>query len=255
MFTYFYHERIRKSVATFGRLFNDLYVLRKDPTSNLWKQAKVPLAYAPRTKFLDRIREQADLTTGQRVAIKLPRMSFEITNITYDPSRQLQKTTNFSQAGSSASLRAKINTSVPYLIGFQLNIYSKTQNDALQIVEQIIPYFSPQYTMSIKPFADYPNVVEDVPITITGVDFNDDYEGDVASRRTIIYTVNFDMKVNFYGPINDGNVITKSIPKIDLDDEGIADSDYLTMTITPTPAGVSADSDYGFLEAYDYEHE
>lgn len=255
MFTYFYHERIRKSVATFGRLFNDLYVLRKDPTASLWKQEKVPLAYAPRAKFLDRIREQADLQDGQRVAIKLPRMSFEIVSIAYDPTRQLQKNSNFSQAGTSSSLRTKINTHVPYTISFQLNIYSKTQNDALQLVEQILPYFNPQYTLSMKPFTDYPNVVEDVPITITGVDFNDDFEGPVETRRTIIYTLSFDMKVNFYGPLNDGKVITKAIPKIDLDNKSIADSDYLTITITPTPAGVSADSDYGFLEEYDYEHE
>ena len=249
---HFYNETTRRYVAVFGTMFNDIEISRKDELLAKTKTMKVPINYAPIEKVLARVGQNLK---NNAPAITLPRMSFEITNITYDPSRQLQKTTNFSQAGSSASLRAKINTSVPYLIGFQLNIYSKTQNDALQIVEQIIPYFSPQYTMSIKPFADYPNVVEDVPITITGVDFNDDYEGDVASRRTIIYTVNFDMKVNFYGPINDGNVITKSIPKIDLDNEGIADSDYLTMTITPTPPGVSADSDYGFLEAYDYEHE
>ena len=256
MFTYFYHERIRKSVATFGRLFNGIYVLRTiAATGDTYSQVKVPLTYAPKTKFLDRIREQEDLTTGQRVAVKLPRMSFEIVGISYDPARQLQKTTNFQQTGTSSSLRSKINTYVPYIINFQLNIYSKTQSDALQIVEQIMPYFNPQYNVSIKPFADYPNVVEDVPITITGVDFNDDYEGDLASRRTIVYTMNFDMKVNFYGPINDGKVITKSIPKIDIDNSDIADSDYLTMTITPTPAGVSADSDYGFLEEYDYEHE
>ena len=255
MFTYFYHERIRKSVATFGRLFNDIYVLRVGASNQVVSQVKVPLSYAPRSKFLDRIREQADLGEGQRVAIKLPRMSFEIVGINYDPARQLQKTTNFQQAGTSSSLRTKINTFVPYTISFQMNIYSKTQNDALQIVEQILPYFNPQYNVSIKPFTDYPNVIEDVPITITSVDFNDDYEGDLASRRTIIYTMNFDMKVNFYGPLNDGKVITKSIPKIDLDNKGIADSDYLTMTITPTPAGVSADSDYGFLEEYDYEFE
>jgi len=255
MFTYFYHERIRKSVATFGRLFNDIYVLRVGASNQVVSQVKVPLSYAPRSKFLDRIREQADLGEGQRVAIKLPRMSFEIVGINYDPARQLQKTTNFQQAGTSSSLRTKINTFVPYTISFQMNIYSKTQNDALQIVEQILPYFNPQYNVSIKPFTDYPNVIEDVPITITSVDFNDDYEGDLASRRTIIYTMNFDMKVNFYGPLNNGKVITKSIPKIDLDSKGIADSDYLTMTITPTPAGVSADSDYGFLEEYDYEFE
>jgi len=253
MFTYFYHERIRKSVATFGKLFNDIYVIRRLENGASYSQVKVPLTYAPRSKFLDRIREQADLQDGQRVAVKLPRMSFEIVGITYDPTRQLQKTSNFQQAGASASLRSKINSFVPYIMNFQLNIYSKTQNDALQIVEQIIPYFSPQYNVSIKPFTNHPSVVEDVPITITSVDFNDDFEGEVASRRTILYTLTFDMKVNFYGPINDGKIINKSIAKIDTETKDIADSDLLSITITPTPSGVSADSDYGFLEAYDYD--
>ena len=107
--------------------------------------------------------------------------------------------------------------------------------------------------MTIKPLAAYPSVKEDIPITITGVDFADDFEGSLESRRTIIYTVNFDMKVNFYGPISDGKVITKSIPKIDIDNSGIADSDFLTITITPTPPGVSADSDFGFSEVYEYD--
>ena len=169
---HFYHERIRKSVAAFGRMFNDIYVLRKDSTGNVISTVKVPLAYAPRAKFLERIREQSDLTEGQRVAIKLPRMSFEMISVTYDPARQLQKTTNFNQAAAIVSNRAKINIYVPYTIGFQLNIFSKTQDDGLQIVEQILPFFSPQYTLTLKPLAAYPNIKEDIPITITGVDLS-----------------------------------------------------------------------------------
>ena len=159
------------------------------------------------------------------------------------------------QTGATADKRAKINTYVPYNITFQLNIYAKTQDDALQIVEQIMPYFAPQYNLTMSPLAAYPDLKEDVPITLQSLDFADDFEGDVATRRTIIYTLTFEMKANFYGPIADKNVITKAIPKIDLDDKGIADSDYLTITITPTPAGVSADSDYGFSEVYNYELE
>lgn len=250
---YYYHERLRKSVAIFGKLFNDIYVMRKNSSGEVISTVKVPLAYAPRAKYLDRIREQDNLAAGQRVALKLPRISFEIVSLSYDPTRQLQKTTNFTQAGTTVSQRAKINTYVPYLIDFELNAYAKTQDDSLQIIEQILPYFAPQYNLTIKPLAAYPNVKEDVPITLTGVNFTDDYEGPVEARRTIIYTLSFQMKVNFYGPISDGNVITKSIPKIDIDDKGIADSDTLTITITPTPAGVSADSDYGFLEVYSYD--
>ena len=252
---YFYHERVRRSVAIFGRVFNDIYVLRKNSTGAVISTVKVPLSYAPKAKFLDRIREQADLASGQRVALKLPRMSFEIVSYTYDPTRQLQKTSNFMQTGSTAAQRAKINAYVPYNITFQLNVYAKTQDDALQIVEQIMPYFAPQYNLTMSPISAYPDLKEDVPITLQSVDFADDFEGDVATRRTIIYTLTFEMKANFYGPIADKNVITKAIPKIDLDDIGTADSDYLTITITPTPAGVSADSDYGFSEVYNYELE
>lgn len=252
---YFYHERIRRSVAIFGKVFNDIYVLRKDGTGKVISTVKVPLSYAPRAKFLDRIREQSDLVSGQRVALKLPRMSFEIISLTYDPTRQLQKTNNFQSTGATATKRSKINSYVPYTLGFSLNVYAKTQDDALQIVEQIMPYFAPQYNLTITPISSIPNLKEDVPITLQSVDFADDFEGDVASRRTIIYTLTFEMKANFYGPIADKNVITKSIPKLDFDNKGIADSDYLTITITPTPNGVSADSDYGFLEVYDYEHE
>ena len=252
---YFYHERVRRSVAIFGKVFNDIYVLRKNSAGSVISTVKVPLSYAPKNKFLDRIREQADLASGQRVALKLPRMSFEIVSYTYDPTRQLQKTSNFMQTGSTAAQRAKINAYVPYNITFQLNVYAKTQDDALQIVEQIMPYFAPQYNLTMAPISAYPDLKEDVPITLQSVDFADDFEGDVATRRTIIYTLTFEMKANFYGPIADKNVITKAIPKIDLDDVGIADSDYLTITITPTPAGVSADSDYGFSEVYNYELE
>ena len=252
---YFYHERIRRSVAIFGKVFNDIYVLRKDSSGNVISTVKVPLSYAPKAKFLEHIREQSNLAEGQRVALKLPRLSFEIISLTYDPARQLQKTTNFTQAGSTGSSRSKINAYVPYNIGFQLNVYAKTQDDALQIVEQIMPYFAPQYNLTMTPIAGYNNIKEDVPITLSGVDFSDDFEGDVASRRTIIYTLTFEMKANFYGPIADKNVITKAIPKIDIDSLSTADSDYLTITVTPTPAGVSADSDYGFSEVFDYEFE
>tara|TARA_R110000796_G_scaffold92724_2_gene197078 strand:- start:981 stop:1745 length:765 start_codon:yes stop_codon:yes gene_type:complete len=249
---YFYHQRMRRSVAMFGKMFNDIYVLRKNSSNEVISTVKVPLAYAPRQKFLDRIRQQADLNADQQVAIKLPRMSFEITSISYDPSRQLQKTNKVLRSGDDAQHRASIKSHVPYILSFQLSIFTKTQDDGLQIVEQILPYFNPQYTMSIKPLDGYSDIVEDVPLTLSGVDFQDDYEGLVEQRRSIIYTLTFEMKVNFYGPITQGSVITKVIPKIDINTKDISDSDTLTITITPTPEGVSADSDYGFLESYEY---
>ena len=253
--TYFYHSKTRKAVALFGRLFNDIYVVRKNSTGAAISTVKVPLSYAPKQKFLDRITEQANLDTDQKVAVKLPRMSFEITGIQYDPSRQLAKTTNFTQTGSSSSLRNKFNVYTPYIISFSLSVYAKNQDDALQVVEQIIPYFNPQYTLTIKPFPnDYPNVKEDIPITITGVDFADEFEGALEQRRTIIYTITFDMKLSYYGNIASKGVITKSIPKLDINDNAISDSDYLTIEITPDPL-IRADSDYGFNEVYTYGFE
>ena len=159
--THFYHEKTKKAVAIFGRLFNNIYVLRKNSSGAVISQLKVPLSYAPKQKYLERIRENPDLTNDTKVAIKLPRMSFEITSIAYDNARQLAKSSAFKNEGTSVSTRQKFFTPVPYSINFQLNAYAKSQDDALQIVEQILPTFNPQYTITIKPFANqYPGFLD-----------------------------------------------------------------------------------------------
>ena len=244
---YFYHERIRKSVAMFGKMFNDVYIIRKDASGQVISQVKVPLAYASKQKFLERIREQPD-TTDQSTAIKLPRMSFEIIAFTYDPQRQLQKTNKINKSGTSISVRNKIYSFVPYLISFQLNLYAKTQDDALQMVEQILPYFSPQYTLTMKPFAEYPDIVEDVPITIQATSFVDDYEGTIEQRRTIIYTLDFEMKANFYGPLGSQGIIRQADANIfNLNEPEVI---FEKIRVEPNPINISADSDYGFTETY-----
>lgn len=260
--THFYHERIRKSVALFGSLFNNLYVIRKDNTDKIISQARVPLSYAPSTSFLDRIRENPDLNTDTKVAIKLPRMSFEIVSYQYDSQRQLQKVNNMNKG--SGNSRSKIYSYTPYLITLQLNIYTKTQDDALQIIEQIIPYFAPQYTLTIKPFADYTDIKEDVPITLNGIAYNDAYEGSLDQRRIIQYTLDFTMPINFYGPITETAIIRKSIvdlytanavrdsdgtllhDTIDSDGAFALYSPSSRITVEPNPLDASPDSDYGF---------
>jgi hypothetical protein len=249
--SHFYHEKIRKSVSIFGRLFNNVYILRKDSNGNVISQLKVPLAYAPKQKYLERIRENPSLENDTRVAIKLPRMSFEITNITYDLTRQLAKVSNFSTLGTGIGNRQKFYSPVPYNLDFQLNIYAKSQDDALQMVEQILPTFNPQYTLTIKPFpVEYPTFVEDIPIVIQGVSFSDDYEGALEQRRTIIYTLNFEMKTQFYGDISTGEVVRTAITDIYDINAGLSDSDVKleTITTTPDPTTVigTADSDFGF---------
>ena len=250
---HFYHSRVRKSVAVFGALFNNIYVLRKDKTGQVISQVKVPLAYAPQRKFLERLRENPNLDTDTKVAIKLPRMSFEIMQMQYDQGRQLQKTQNFTQAGTLSSLRSRFYAFVPYNIAFQLNVYAKSQDDALQIVEQIFPFFNPQYTVTIKPLDDFDNIKEDVPITLTGVDFTDDYDGVLEQRRTIVYTLSFDMKVNFYGPTNNAKVINKALTNIFEINRGLADSDLQISKFRTTPNPlVLGDSDFGFIDSSDY---
>lgn len=250
---YFYHEKLRKAVAIFGTLFNNIYVARKNSSGAIVSQGKVPLAYAPKVKYLERIRTNPDLGEDQKLAIKLPRMSFEIVSFAYDYSRQLPKVGHFSaadlQTSGTVNKRRKFYTPVPYSIGFQLNAYAKTQDEALQIVEQILPTFNPQYTLTIKPFAtEYPTWLEDIPIIIQGLTMQDDYEGAVDQRRTIIYQIDFEMKINFYGEIGTTSVIRTATNKFFQMGVGMGDSDIHieTMTITPTPEGVSADSDFGF---------
>ena len=124
---------------------------------------------------------------------------------------------------------------------------AKSQDDALQIVEQIFPFFTPQYTVTVKPFSNITDLTEDVPITLTSTNFSDDFEGSIEQRRTIIYTLSFEMKINFYGPLNQSKIIREVSNNLFIMDSSNDSGDYLkTIQITPTPAGVSADSDYGF---------
>jgi hypothetical protein len=247
--TWFYHKRVRTAVSVFGSMFNNLHVLRHNNAGETISQVKVPLSYAPKRNFISRLDEMSKGEDAERrVAIKLPRMSFEITNMAYDPTRQLPKVNNIAKAGNDITKKQKIYTSTPYTISFQLNIYAKSQDDALQIVEQILPYFAPQYTATIKPFADIPSLTEDVPIALSGVQFSDDYEGAIEQRRTIIYTLDFEMKIALYGPEGTGNIIRDVRNNYFLQEAGNLDSDLYVKTqkITPTPNSISADSDYGF---------
>ena len=249
--THFYHEKTKKAVAIFGRLFNNIYVLRKNSAGAVINQIKVPLSYAPKQKYLERIRENPDLTNDTKVAIKLPRMSFEITAITYDNARQLAKSSTFKNTSSSVSTRQKFFTPVPYSINFQLNAYAKSQDDALQIVEQILPTFNPQYSITIKPFAtEHPTFVEDIPIIINGVSFSDDFEGAMEQRRTIIYSMDFEMKLSYHGPISNSAIIRDARAKIFDIKAGLNDSDIglETIVVTPNPTDVIGldDSTFGF---------
>lgn len=251
--THFYHKRVRTAVSVFGSMFNNLYVLRQNAQGETISQVKVPLSYAPKRNFLERLQQMTNEDAERRVAMKLPRMSFEITAMTYDSIRQLPKTNVFSSAiAGDNNKKNKFFSVTPYDITFDVNIYAKSQDDALQIVEQVLPYFNPQYTLSVKPFGStHPDIKEDVPIILQSVSLSDDFEGSIGDRRTIVYTLSFNMKINFYGPLGTSNLIREVNNQLYIL-EGDNDEEVFQtrLQITPTPAGVSLDSDYGFNIAY-----
>ena len=205
--TYFYHEILRKTVIAFGTLFNDVHIRHNDSTGKSISDMKVALAYGPMQKFLARIQQQADL--NKAVQITMPRMSFEMTNIGYDATRKSSLVQTF-KACDDGSRAKKVFMPVPYNIGFELNILSKLNDDSLQILEQILPYFQPHFNLTID-LIDSIGEKRDIPIILESIGFQDDYEGNFDTRRALIYTLSFTAKTTLFGPITDvtGDVIKK----------------------------------------------
>jgi len=233
---HFYHATIRKVVSVFGTLFNNISVVRKDGTGNVVNIARVPLAYGPKQKFLARLDEQPDLD-GTKVAIKLPRMSFEIISMIYDSSIKTNRNNMLEVASVAGNKRTAVRNYAPYRIGFQLSIIAKNQDDALQCMEQILPYFQPEYTVTIKDLDDL-EVKTDLPFVLTGVQMTDDYEGDFIARRAIIYTLDFETRVRFYGPVSHRAVIKDVLVNLNDTDIVPATTGYEKIEITQeTPTG------------------
>jgi len=195
---YFYHEIIRKTIIGFGTLFNGISIKHKDATGNIISDQKVSLAYGPQQKFLARLDQQANL--NKSVQITLPRMSFEMTTLEYDPSRKAGVTQTFKTVTNTTM--KKVYMPVPYNIGFDLSIMCKLNDDALQIIEQILPYFQPSFNITIN-LVDSIGEKRDVPIVLNNISFQDDYEGDFSSRRALIYTLKFTAKTYLFGAIAD----------------------------------------------------
>ena len=255
---HFYHATMRKSVAVFGTLFNNINVIRKAADGGVLNQIKVPLSYGPKEKFLSRLDQESGYK--QSVALKLPRMGFEVTSLSVDANQKLTKYSKIVENhASDATKRKSINNYTAYDIGMSLYIMAKSQDDGLQIVEQILPYFTPEYTVSIKPVDNFA-FTQDVPVVLNSVNIQDDYEGDYVSRRLLIYQLDFTMKMKFYGPTGDSPLIrTVDVDVVDLAqfedavaeavDSGTTLLDPKTFTFTATSAN---GTDYSFADgAYD----
>jgi hypothetical protein len=208
MFEYFYNEILRRTVIAFGTLFNNILVKHTDSNNNVVSVLKVPLAYGPTQKFLARLNQSPDL--NKSTAMTLPRMSFEFTGLTYDPSRKVTTTQTFvAKDPDSGTETKKAFMPVPYNMQFELSIMSKLNDDALQIIEQILPYFQPSYNLTVE-LVESIQEKRDIPIVLENITMQDDYEGDFSTRRVLLYTLRFTAKTYLFGPVS---TVTKDIIK------------------------------------------
>jgi len=202
----FYWGTIRKSIVAFGNMFNNITIERKDDAGNVVQLQRVPLAYSPQQKFLAKIKQRPDVDNTNFQVI-LPRMGFEMVSLDYDPNRKISPMQQSRTINSSTTASAQY-APTPYNINVLLYIYAKNQDDGLQIIEQILPYFNPDYNLTINAIPEL-SINNDLPIILNSIGFVDDYEGDMTTRRAIMWTLSFVMKLNFYGPVSKQGIINR----------------------------------------------
>ena len=244
----FYHETVRNVIVAFGTMFNNINIVRKDNNGTITQSMKVPLAYGPKQKWLTRL--DADPSLASAVAITLPRLGFEIGSLSYDSTRKLNRVQKFKKVKSSSSNANKLDTQfmpVPYNMDITLYAMAKNSDDALQIVEQILPFFQPDYTLTLNDMADM-GIKRDVPIILNDVGYEDNYQGDFESRRAIIYTMGFTTKFYLYGPVTSSSVI-KTVQVDQYSDlPAVTPTREQRYSVTPNPVSADADDDFGFSE-------
>ena len=204
--TTYYHETIRKYVAVFGTLFNDINIQRKNSSGVVTEQIKVPIAYEAKDKMLLRVRRGSK--ADESVGISLPRMGFDLNAIVYDPARKLNtlgQTYAANNATNSTTLLKQYNP-VPYNFDFTLSAMVDNSEDGAQIFEQIVPFFTPEFTVSVNLVPSM-NIKPDITIIMNDVSIEDSYEGELVVRREIIWTLNFMLKGYIYPDVKSGSVV------------------------------------------------
>jgi hypothetical protein len=227
----FYNSLFKKYVVIFGTLFNNIKIERRNSSGQLEQTFKVPIAYGPREKFLARIQDNPDAIA--LTAIKLPRMAFSIDSIRYAPDRKLQSINKIASKKSvnGNNVYEKVFNPAPYDIGFKLEIMAKTMEDGLRIVEQILPYFTPEWTVSAKLLGEDFDNVTDIPLILNTVDIEDTYAANFTERRVLTFTLTFTMKCYFYGPVTQSKLIKLTI--VNLYADTTANSGIVTTTVRP----------------------
>ena len=246
MFGYFYNEIMRKMTVAFGQIFNNIQIKRRDSAGAIVQSIRVPLAYAPKEKFLVRLEQQANLQEDRAVSITLPRLGFEITGLSYDSSRKLNKMNKTIRVKSNEEgKKTNFNyTPVPYNINFSLYSFTATAENGLQIVEQILPFFQPEYTVTMNVVPEM-QLVRDIPIILNSVNYEDTYNGEFTQRRAVIYTLQFTAKTYLYGPMSNQKVIKEVQSDLGADTAAPLTREE-RIVITPKPTTADADDDFGF---------
>ena len=217
MFSTFYHATTRKLVTAFGTLFNNIYIERTD--EGVTKKIKVPLIYSPKEKFIHRLNLDIDKTMIQTV---LPRMGFSIAGISYDAERKKNSLNKRwkQDVGTNDDITFQYRyEDVPYNIDFELYIYARNIDDGLQVVEQILPFFTPDFTITIKPKV-LNNALEkvDIPIILNQITPNEVYDQKFSEdTRMLTWDLQFTAKANLYGPVRNSSSIIKDV-KVNLFD-------------------------------------
>tara|TARA_B100000902_G_scaffold188382_1_gene180300 strand:+ start:1746 stop:2549 length:804 start_codon:yes stop_codon:yes gene_type:complete len=207
---HFYNEAIRKTVVGFGTLFNNIELKKVDPsTGAVLEVEKVPLAYGPKQKFLTRLEQNPDV--ANKVAITIPRLYFEMTAITYDSARKTSPVQKYRTVIDDNGKEVKTQyVPVPYDMSFELGIIAKSQDDGLQILEQILPFFQPNFNIAVNMVKDM-DERKDIAIVLNNINYEDDWDDSFLDRRSIVWTLNFVAKSYIYGPYTNTGIIRKAI--------------------------------------------
>jgi hypothetical protein len=201
------HDSLRKYIIVFGTVFNDIYINRLSATDEVLQTLKVPLTYGPKDKVLARLDQNPQMTN--QVGIVLPRISFEMTTLEYDPTRKLNTLNKLTKQSATAGTDDEVKYQyqpVPYDMQFEMNILVKNAEDGTRIVEQIVPYFTPDFTVSVNVVPEVDSA-RDIPIILNSITSQDEYEGSFEQRRALIWTLSFTMKGWLYGPTKKSKLI------------------------------------------------
>lgn len=250
----FYHYTFRKIVASFGSIFSNIFVVKRNKNGSEIERIKVPLAYGPAERYLVRTLEDPDLNRNYN--IKLPRMSFQITSIEYDSQRKLNTLKkNTAPIDGSPGTVVRQYQGVPYKINIELSVLSKFIDDSNQIIEQILPWFTPAFSITINsiPGMDYK---DDLAIVLTSTALQDNYEDDWLTRRDIVWTLTFEIKAMFYGPMVNKDIITRAVTDVfnatgvDINNQTELGSvaRVLRSTVEPSPNSATYIDEFGYVE-------